>query len=761
MKDKKNTNGYQWDYCSLGGVVRVNITSGEDIAHLGELDQKLWTVLSCPVKGLEFDSDTLKLLDTDGDGKIRVPEVVAAAEWLTAAVKDKDSILKGESSIALDAINTESEIGKALHESAKQILANLGKEKDCIGIEDTSDSVAIFKDTKFNGDGIITVKSSDDEAEQKLIETIGAKTGTSTDRNGEPGITAENIETFYAALADYAAWQDAAEAGKKEIFPYGDDTEAALAAVDAIKDKVADYFMRCKLIGFDEDVKGAVDVNAEKIGAISDKNLATQAEEIAVHPLARPRKSAELPFEGINPAWQAAFASVKALVLDKDFAGKDGITEDEWNAIVAKFAAFTAWKADKKGDIVEDLGIDAVKAELKADRKAALLGLVEKDVELKEEAEGIDAVNKLTHLYRDFAQFLRNYVIFTDFYAPRKDGGIAVFDAGELYIDQRCCNLCVRVEDMGKHADMAGLSGMFLIYCACTSKTKAETMNIVAVMTAGSIRALRPGKNGVFYDREGGDWDATIIKVVDNPISVRQAFWNPYRKLGNFITDKINKSAAEKEAASTSGLLNSADKVATDKTAVKQPFDIAKYAGIFAAVGLALGALGAALAGIVAVLKGLAWWQFLLIILAIMLIISAPSCFIAWSKLRKRNLGPVLNANGWAVNSNVIVNTVFGKTLTSVAKYPKMNLDDPYAKKTPAWVKWLIGLLLVLAAAFCALFFSGRLADYGLKSPKQKKAEAAAQAKADSIARADSIAAAAALEEVVAEEATVAEEVAE
>ncbi|MCR5549265.1 MAG: hypothetical protein K6F25_11015, partial [Bacteroidales bacterium] len=95
MKDKKNTNGYQWDYCSLGGVVRVNITSGEDIAHLGELDQKLWTVLSCPVKGLEFDADTLKLLDTDGDGKIRVPEVVAAAEWLTAAVKDKDSILKG------------------------------------------------------------------------------------------------------------------------------------------------------------------------------------------------------------------------------------------------------------------------------------------------------------------------------------------------------------------------------------------------------------------------------------------------------------------------------------------------------------------------------------------------------------------------------------------------------------------------------------------------------------------------------------------
>ena len=186
MKDKKNTNGYQWNYCSLGGVVRVNITSGEDIAHLGELDQKLWTVLSCPVKGLEFDAETLKLLDTDGDGKIRVPEVVAAAEWLTAAVKDKDSILKGESSIALDAINTESEIGKALHESAKQILANLGKEKDCIGIEDTSDSVAIFKDTKFNGDGIITVKSSDDEASRNSSKPSAPRPAPPPTATGSP-----------------------------------------------------------------------------------------------------------------------------------------------------------------------------------------------------------------------------------------------------------------------------------------------------------------------------------------------------------------------------------------------------------------------------------------------------------------------------------------------------------------------------------------------------------------------------------------------
>ena len=70
-KKAKKNSGYDWSYSSFGGVVRVNVRNGEDIAHLGELDQKLWTVLSCPVKGLEFDEKTLQMLDTD----YRVAEV--------------------------------------------------------------------------------------------------------------------------------------------------------------------------------------------------------------------------------------------------------------------------------------------------------------------------------------------------------------------------------------------------------------------------------------------------------------------------------------------------------------------------------------------------------------------------------------------------------------------------------------------------------------------------------------------------------------
>ena len=730
---KKQTTGYPWKYCSLGGVVRVGITSGEDIAHLGELDQKLWTVLSCPTKDLALDERTLQLIDTDGDGKIRVAEIVAAAQWLTAVLKDKDDILKGESVLRLDQINTENEAGQKLYKSAKQILSNLGLEKEDLTVDEASDSVAIFAKTQSNGDGVITQASADDEALKPLIATIGEKIGTAVDRSGEPGITAEHIEAFYTALADYAAWQAAGEADKAAVFPYGDNTAAALAACDAVKDKVADYFMRCKLIRFDDAVSAAVDVSADRLGAISDKNLATQSEEISSYPLARPAKEGLLPFDAINPAWQPAFDAVKSLVLDVDFPKAESITEAQWNGVLAKFGAYTAWLGAKKGDAVEALGLDEVKALLKADRKADLLALVDADKALEEEANSIDDVKKLLLCYRDFAKLLRNYVIFTDFYG-RKQGTRGIFETGKLYIDERCCDLCIKVSDMGAHGDMPKLSGMFLLYCKCTSKTKAATMDIVAVMTDGKTQDLRPGKNGLFYDLDGGDWDAVITKVVENPISVKDAFWAPYRKVARFVSDKIDKNAADKDAAALSKLQTTAD---AGPAGAKQPFDISKFAGIGAAIGLALAGIAGAIGLIGSAVKGMSWWQWLVLIAAVMLIISGPSCFIAWRKLRKRNLGPVLNANGWAINSQVLVNILFGKQLTTVAKYPKLKLEDPYAQRTPWWrkcLRWLIALLIV---AFGVCYFTDNLKWMGIeRKPKVEAVEEAPAAEPSEVAEA-------------------------
>ena len=699
------TKTYDWQYVSIGGVVRVKLTNGEDIAHLGELDQKKWTVLSCPVDGLEFDRKTLELLDADGDGKIRVKEVVEAAEWLTSVIRDKDLILKGEDSLPLAQLNEDVPAGKKLKDSAKQILSNLGLDKDSISTADTSDSVAIFAKTKFNGDGVITAASADDEELAKVITSCIDTLGGVQDRSGELGVDADKIGAFYAALADYSGWKAAADADKASIFPYGDNTEAALAACEAVKDKVADFFMRCKLINFDESVSAAVDVSADKVAAISGQDLGTCVEEIASYPLARPSKEKVLPLDAINPAWQAAMDSVRALVLDVDFHGKKSITEDEWKSVLAKFGAYTAWKGAKKGEAVEPLGLDWINATLKADRSQALLDLIARDKALEAESASIDEVDKLMHFYKYFFRFLNNYVVFSDFYG-RNETKKAVFEAGKLYIDERCCNLCLKVNGPGNHAEAASLSGMFLIYCTCTSKKFGKTQEIVAVMTSGGIKNLRPGKNAIFYDFEGNDWDAVVTKIVDNPISIRQAFWSPYRKLAKFVSDKIDKSAAEKDSAATADLLAKVDNA--DPKAPKQPFDIGKFAGIFAAVGMAFAGIGVALKALVSGIVALSWWQFLLVIVAIMLVISGPACFIAWRKLRKRNLGPVLNANGWAINSEVLVNILFGGTLTSTAKYPLVKTPDPFSIKVPVWKKIICWFVAAVVAAFIVLLIAGK-----------------------------------------------------
>ena len=713
---------YEWQYCSLGGAIRVKIGSGEDIAHLGELDQKLWTVLSCPVEGLEFDKQTLEYLDTEKDGKIMVNEVVQAAQWLTSVIKDKDSILNGDSVLKLDNIDTSTAAGKGLYNSSRQILKNLGIDKDEISLADASDSKAIFAGTKFNGDGIITALSTSDDAQKQIIADIIATVGSVEDRSGEKGVNAELIEKFYASCADWAAWKSSAP-----VMPYGERTAAAFDAYNALKDKMNDYFTRCRLVAFDTEVAKAVNV------AVTDIN------DIDSCPIAAPKAARTLDLAAINPAWQKRFDALASLT---GFSGKTEMTEADWRSVETTFNDYAAWLGAKKGAEVEPLGEVRINAILIAGEKEALLALVERDKALAAESSSIDDVKKLMYYYRDFYRLLKNFVLFTDFYS-RAPGVRAMFELGQLYIDQRCCDLCIRISDMSKHADMAAQSGIFLIYFKATSKVLGKSMDAVAVMTDGDIFDLRPGKNGIFYDLQGNNWDAVITKVVDNPVSISQAFWAPYRKAWEFCVGIINKSAADKDAkinadlqakvktaaATTPGV---ADAAKTDKP---QAFDIAKFAGIFAALGMAFGYIGTVITTIAAGVQSTPLPKLILIFLGLMLAISGPSCFIAWSKLRKRNLGPILNANGWAINSKVLVNILFGGKLTTVAKYPKLKLADPYDQKTPAWKMWLPTVLIILAIAFLALYFTGNLEFIGLSSPLHKAGAAcdAAKAAADSL----------------------------
>ena len=526
---------YNWSFANVGGVTRVRIQSAEDIRHLGELDKKMWTVLSCPTTGLEISSDSLSLMDADGDGKLRLKEVVATADYLCAALKDPQTLFEQSDKIALDNI---------ADEAVKGIAERLAK------------------------DGVVS-----------LADVQAAIDGVTIEEQAVPAapLEADVIAAYKEKQAEYAA-----------------------------------YFEQEKL---------------QKLG-------------LAVIP---------------------------------EDAAKPGMKEKEFVAMGAKIAEWEAAKAASETANADALA--AAKAEF-------------------------EPLRKLLLIHRDFYRLLRNFITLEDFY-DRDSETIASFEAGTLIIDQRACKLCMRVNDPAKHDAQAPLSGMYLLYCHCENKKTGKTMSIVAAMTQGEVKNLSVGKNAVFYDNDGLDYDATVTKIIDNPISIRQAFWTPYRKFGNWIQEKINKSAAEKDAKAFDDMTAKADAAADPNAEKKMPFDIAKFAGIFAAIGMALGMIGAALVRVAEGMSSFHWWQYLVVLACILLVISGPSMIIAWMKLRRRNLAPVLNANGWAVNSDAIISVPFGKTLTEQVAFPIIKIKKGMA----GWQKWLLalGIIIVVVGIACVV----------------------------------------------------------
>jgi hypothetical protein len=402
--------------------------------------------------------------------------------------------------------------------------------------------------------------------------------------------------------------------------------------------------------------------------------------------------------EGVNPAWAAAIATLQSTAVKLLLGERTSLTESDWIAVLAKLGPYECWFAGKVGANVEKLGIKRVREILAGKTKEDIAALVAKDKALEPEANNIAAVDKLVRYHRDLYLLCINFVNFKDFYDR---GDQAIFQAGTLYLDQRSCELTLPVEDAARHAAMAGLAGTYLAYCDCARKGTGEKRQIVAAFTDGDADNLMAGRNGIFYDRKVRDWDATITRIIDNPISVRQAFWSPYKKFVRMIEEMAAKRAAAADAESSKKLEGAAGSITTaDKapapTAAAPPkkMDV----GVVAAIGVAFGAISTFLATVFAKVVELAPWQVALVIIGIIAVISGPSLIIAWLKLRKRNLAPILDANGWAVNAKARINVPFGKSLTQVAKLPpgsKRDLLDPYAEKKRPWGFYIFIVILI------------------------------------------------------------------
>ena len=177
LQYKASMNTDRWTFFKAGGFDQVKLVSGADLMRLGELDQKLWVALACPTGGLELDARTLALVDTDKDGRVRAPELIAATAFAGRNLKNPDDLLRSAGTLALSAINDAEPEGKTLLSSARQILANIGKgDATSISIEDVADPTRVFLDSAFNGDGVVTGLSTPDAALKAAKHVIVRRT---------------------------------------------------------------------------------------------------------------------------------------------------------------------------------------------------------------------------------------------------------------------------------------------------------------------------------------------------------------------------------------------------------------------------------------------------------------------------------------------------------------------------------------------------------------------------------------------------------
>ena len=684
---------HAWNFFRAGGFNQVKLDTGADLANLDQLDPKLWVALACPTRGLEFDERTLAMIDTDHDGRIRAPEIIAAAQWAAGLLKHPDDLVRGADSLALSAIDDSSPEGARILASARQTLANLGKPgAAAITLEDTSDTAKIFAATSFNGDGLIPADAAEDPAVQAVIADIITCFGAGTDRSGKPGIDQARADAFFGEARAFAdAWRTAE--ADPALLPLGPATGAAYAAFAAVRAKVDDYFTRCRLAAFDPRALGALNRPESEYLELAAGELSGSALEAAGFPLAHIEAGRPLSLDaGLNPAWAGAMAALRSTCVDPLLGARAALTEADWGALGAAFAGYQGWSAEPAGLRVAPLGLERIREVLAGGAEATITALITRDLALEPEAATIEAVEKLIRCHRDLHRLCINFVSFRDFYDR---GEPSIFQAGTLYLDQRSCELTLAVGDPARHAAMAGLAGAYLAYCDCVRPATGEKRTIVAVFSQGDDDNLMVGRNGIFFDRQGRDYDATIVKIVANPISLRQAFWAPYKKIVRLLEQQIAKRAAAADAGPEAHL-KTAQGAVTAAPAKKEEKKI--DVGTVAALGVAVGAISTALAYFMGLFKGIASWQFPLLIGALLLLISLPSVVLAFMQLRKRNLGPILDANGWAVNAKAKINVPFGTSLTGIAKLPpgaRVDPGDRFAEKRSVWPKVLLALFLL------------------------------------------------------------------
>ena len=659
----------------LNGRYQPIIEHSTDIFSILDVENQHWSANCSPVEGISADPDFLRFLDGDNNGRILPFEVREALRWLQNAVKDATGILQESDEIELAQFRSDTHLGKLLREAAEHVLENLAKDSPLIRLSDVRARTQILQAGAHNGDGVIPPNAITDPQLQQIAMDIITVMGGTKDINGQLGIDESTIVQFPEQAEKWLAWKTAEPQTR-----FASQSSQATVLIAQVQPAIDQFFSCCFM----------------------------PPDPLPLDLMAKPNPQAVLHLnKWIAPkhrqSWKGFCKVIEPHIKD------DQIPWAIWEALWNETQEYLSWmNSEPKGGFAKLPKERLVELIQNTKAHQTLQQYIDEDAGSSAQLSNLIDLEKTLLLQINLRSFLSSYVNFSHFYNPNKQ---SLSEQGSVLMDGRIFKLSVLVTDRKNHKERSQNSGFFLLYIQVTKPT--GTMEIATAVTGEKRGDLHVGKKGVFIDNDGNEFPAHVVDILDNPINIREAFLVPFSSVKVFIQKRLEKfsSQHEKELEST-----------VEKTLISEtPSDTPKPPAESSAVGKAallnggvtFAALSSSFAYLIKTLSSIKLTQLVTVTLPPLLVVSVLSSVMAWWKLHRRDLGPILEASGWGINHPLYAPSWATRVFTQGPLVPKsiqakeqdlligyQQSVDPYGRSK----RYVIMILLVITGVLLYLY---------------------------------------------------------
>jgi hypothetical protein len=646
-------------FLNYGAIDQIELDDPSDLPLIDELDKARWAATSAPIDQLFCDPAFLAYVDTDHNGRIRVDEVKAARRWVWERLSDRSRLVLETDELhfsSLDPAHADTPATRAL---AERLLVQLDAPmRDRITLSQVRLFRASYSARFPNGDGVIAPKQIPDPPLAEFVAKIVTSTGGAPDLSGEAGVRRVDLDTWLEQARAFLAWE--ARRASPDVIPLGSDTDDACTLVSTLSPKITQYFAQCALVALEVNAAARLQATPEELAKLDVADAGAIDAWLAQAPLARPSAAGTLSLDGpLNPRFapllQRAAGDVLPRLLKLD-APIPALTPALWAAAEAALAPYRAWKAERPAGIPADAGASDIEALLNGPLPERLRQLCAEDERVGEELLQFNNLERLVLYQRWLMVLANNFVSFPALFNPKQR---ALFEMGTLILDGRRLSLCVRVTDRAAHRKIAETSLLYLAYAEITRREGDTEVKdqIAAALTAGFVGGISVGKRGVFYDREDREWDAVIVEVISNPVSIWEAIVAPFERIRQTIVDKLTAALGTQAQALEGKAAQGAQTSVAPAGAPPPPKPPDPAAnnlqGLLVGGSVAFAAIGSSAAYIFQTIASLGLTQTIVGIASVTGGMALLFGILGWLRLRQRDIAALLEACGWALNGRM------------------------------------------------------------------------------------------------------------